>query len=162
MKYLIPPLTGFIITLLNLVCPFVLPFILLFARWDKEPTTGSYGSGLTIRGDLPDWLSWFSTPDERLPGGLYEPTVAAMLQRYGKYITSWYWLGIRNCLMGMSCYFGKQTTDYAPETPGFWERGDVWRYTVNLGFLRMILGYQVYKHLDGSFWAYPCFTVKRA
>lgn len=164
MNYIAAPLLGLIITLLNLLCPVLVPLALLFAKWDSEPTQGvQHGLSANpaiIRGDLPGWLSWFSTPDERLPGGLYEPAVHNLYYAHGKFITAWYWLGIRNCLMGMSKYFGKPTTDYAPEDSGFWSRGDVWRYTLALGPIRVILGYQVYRLLDGSFWAYPCFTAK--
>jgi hypothetical protein len=166
MQYIFPPLVGFLISLLNLVCPILVPFALIFAKWDKEPSADSHGVGSICRGDLPSWLNWFSTPDERLPGGLYEPTVAEMYNKHGRFITSWYWLGTRNCLMGLSKAVGKQTTDYAPEDAGFWQRDDVWRYTIDFRLFfvvpaRIILGYQVYKMADGQFWAYPCFTIKR-
>lgn len=165
MNYILPVLLGFIITVLNLVCPILVLFAIPFARWDKEPTANIPGREIQpaiIRGDLPKWLSWFSTPDERLPGGLYEPTVKKIYDKYGKWVTSWYWLGCRNCLMTMAIRLGKPTTDYIPEEPlGFWERGDIWRYSCQFGPIKFVIGYQVYKLLDGSFYAAPVFTLKR-
>lgn len=53
----------------------VLPWIVaLFAVRDVEPTSND--AILIRRGDLPRWLRWFGTHDERLPGGFYEPRVA--------------------------------------------------------------------------------------
>lgn len=162
MTYIYAPLMGFIIALLNLACPVLVLFILPAITWDKEPSADHEGVGSVIRGDLPRWLSWFSTPDERLPGAMYEPTVAAKYAKWGKWYTSWYWLGIRNCLMTMAIRCGKPTTDYIPEQPlGFWQRGDIWRYAVALGPLKFVTGWQVYKTLDGSFQAAPVFTIKR-
>lgn len=163
MNYLYAPIIGFLINILNLLCPILVIFTLPFIKWDKEPTKARDLEGSSIiRGDLPSWLSWFSTPDERLPGGMYEPTVKAIYLKYGKYFTSWYWLGLRNCLMTMAVQLGKPTTDYIPEEPlGYWERGDIWRYSKSLGPLKFVMGYQVYKMLDGTFQAAPVFTLKR-
>jgi hypothetical protein len=160
-RHVWPPLAGLFLFPLRLACIVLVPLVLVFARWDKAPTTDRTG-WTTIRGDLPSWLSWFSTPDERLPGGLYEPTVEAMLRRRGRFITSWYWLGARNQLHGLGMWLGMQTTDYAPESDGYWSRGEVWRRTWTIGVVRVIVGWQVYKLLDGRFWAYPALTVKWA
>lgn len=166
MSYLYAPVVGLLIGLLNLVCWLLVLLALPTIKWDKEPTADHQGVGSVIRGDLPRWLSWFSTPDERLPGAMYEPTVAAMHAKWGKWVTSWYWLGFRNCLMGLAVQLGKTTTDYIPEEPlGFWERGDVWRYSKVLTLwklpLKFVIGWQVYKTLNGTFQAAPVFTLKR-
>lgn len=175
MMYVFPPLMGLLITLLNLACPILVLFTLPFIKWDKTETLDREGRDPAIRGDLPRWLSWFSTPDERLPGGLYEDTVHAFYLKHGKLWCSWYWLGVRNCLMGMATALGKPTSDYIPEEPlGYWERGTgdghIWRYAKHLFTLNLpdkpiriifVCGYQVYKRLDGSFQAAPVFTVKR-
>lgn len=147
-------------TLLNLLCPFLVLLALPFAKWDAEFSEARDGTRNIIRGDLPKWLSWFSTPDERLPGGMYEPAVSKMYDRWGKWVTSWYWLGIRNALFGMAFAFGKPTTDYIPDLPlGLWKRDDIWRYSVKFGPIKFLCGYKVYKVLDGSFRAAPCFTL---
>jgi hypothetical protein len=45
---------------------------------------------------LPSWLWWLNTQDDQgRDQGLSEPQVVAKL-RYGWYIKTWYWLGIRN------------------------------------------------------------------
>lgn len=162
MRYLYPPFVGLFLILLSLLCPVLVLLALPFAKWDAEPSSDHHGVGSVIRGDLPAWLSWLSTPDERLPGAMYEPTVSALHAKYGKWVTSWYWLGVRNCLMGLAVRLGKPTTDYIPESPlGFWQRGDVWRYSVALGPLKFVTGYQVYKTLNDGFVAAPVFTIKR-
>jgi hypothetical protein len=158
MKYLYAPLVGFIIMVLNLLAPLLVLLVLPFARWDAEPTDGY------LRGDLPDWASWLSTPDERLPGGLYEPAHLALFEKYGKWVASWVWLGWRNPLFGLSFTFGKPAIDYMPEMvamTGLWERAEdaIWQYGARLGSLKFACGYKVYRLPIGSFWAVPCFTV---
>jgi len=88
------------------------PIAALFARWDDKPTTftgGAPNNGPpTIRGDLPRWAAWFGTFDERLPGGMYEPTVATVYRRFGRYWCSVYWLVVRNRMFGLTkALFGK-------------------------------------------------------
>lgn len=94
------------------------PIVCAFARWDRTPTqfTGGAVQGpLAVRGDLPRWARWWETPDERLPGGLYERTVERVWRRYGRYVCSVYWLGVRNRMYGLSfALFGRQV-DRAPE-----------------------------------------------
>jgi hypothetical protein len=162
MKYIITPLIGLLLTLVSLVvAPFGMLVAVWFIRWDDTPTNGSYGQDPTIRGDLPHLLRWFQTPDERFPGGLYEPTVAAWLASGGKSYCSYMWAGWRNQMMGMAAAFGKPATDYIPEGNGFWSRDDIWRYSLPLGPIRIVTGWQVYRRLDGTFLAVPVCTLKR-
>jgi hypothetical protein len=169
MKYLLTPLLGLMLALISfVVAPIGMLFAVWFIRWDDAPSLGSYPDDLTIldnmtiRGDLPKWLSWFQTPDERFPGGMYEPAVHAMLLSRGKIVTSWYWAGYRNQMMGMAAYFGRQTTDYIPElSNGFWERDSVWSYTIPLGPVKIVAGWQCYKTSIGTFIAVPVLTLKR-
>jgi hypothetical protein len=158
---------GFLLTVVSF---FVAPVVMLFAvwliEWDVVESPGNYAEDVTftnnstIRGDLPKWLRWFQTPDERFPGGLYEPAVYDMLLRRGKTITSWYWAGWRNQLIGMAAYFGKPTTDYIPDGNGFWQRGDVWRLSIPIGFGRVLMGWKAYRNPDKTFLAVPMFTLK--
>lgn len=97
---------------LALVC---VPPAVLLARWDDYPTTWTGGASEngppTVRGDLPRWLAWFGTPDERLPGGMYEPTVRGVYNRFGRYWCSVYWLVNRNAMHGLNAaLFGRPTT----------------------------------------------------
>ena len=162
MKYLITPLVGLLLALVSLiVAPIGMLVAVWFIKWDDTPTNGSYNQNPTIRGDLPYLLRWFRTPDERFPGGLYEPTVQGWLDKYGKYVCSYLWAGIRNQMMGLAQALGHSTTDYIPEEPlGFWERDDIWRYSAKLGPIKFVCGWQVTKLLDSSFLAVPVCTIK--
>jgi len=162
-NYVYAPIAGLVITLLNLLCPVLVLFALPFIKWDTSKSRPRNEDGIdVVQGDLPRWLSWFSTPDIRLPGDTCEEAVKSMYMRRGQWVTSWYWLGVRNCLMGLAVWAGKPTSGYIPELPnGFWRRGDIWRYALPLGPLKLVVGYQVYRVLDGSFQAAPVFTIKR-
>lgn len=77
------------------------------------------------RGDvLPLWMN---TPDDPGPEqGMYEPQVAAVLERFGWRIKTWYWLGVRNQLNGLFYALAPkyaqgavyQQTGLYPETKG--------------------------------------------
>jgi hypothetical protein len=158
MKYLMPVVVGFLIMVLNIVAPLLVLLALPFARWDAKPTEGY------IRGDLPSWAYWISTPDERLPGDLGISEHRSLFEKYGMWFASWYWLGIRNPLFGLSFIFGKIAVDYMPEMvsmTGLWERAEdgIWQYGARIGSFKFACGYKVYKLPIGSFWAVPCFTV---
>ena len=158
MMYLIPIIIGFLLTITSVVAPVLMLLALPFIRWDTESSTARDGS-TTIRGDLPKWLSWLSTADERLPGGLYEDALLDVLTKHGKYVASWYWLGIRNRLFGLRFVFGKPATGYIPDVRGWYQNGDIWQYSNQVGIFRFVMGYKVYKLLDGSFLAGPVCTV---
>lgn len=159
MTYLLTPLLGLLIGILSLTAPVLMLLSLPFIKWDKTESTGSYGRDSVMRGDLPDWLGWLRTPDERLPGGLYETAHADLYAKHGKWVASWYWLGVRNRLIGMGVAFGHETTDYSPDALGWWSRGDVWRYAFKVGPIKFLLGHKIYKLLDGRFWAVPACSV---
>lgn len=161
MKYITTPLIGLLITLASLLCPAMVLLALPFVRWDDHETPGQWGTHSVIRGSLPRWLSWLETPDERLPGGLYEDAHRALYERYGKWLASYVWLGWRNRLHGLAYSTGKETTGYKPnDVPlGMWERGDVWQYTKQLGPLRFVAGYQIYA-LAARYWAVPMCSIK--
>lgn len=83
-------------TLWRIPAPFVVPIFLLFAKKTDKVTT-HLGQPVVQRYELPPCLSWAETPDEYIGGcGLYEPTVAWIYKRFGWFITSWYWIGLRN------------------------------------------------------------------
>jgi len=158
MKYLWPPLFGLLLSMTSLTAPLLMLLALPFVRWDDQPSTARDGS-TTIRGDLPKWLSWLSTPDERLPGGLYVPDLLDVLTKHGEHIASWYWLGVRNRLFGLRMALGKPATEYIPDVRGWYECGDIWQYSKQVGIFRFAVGYKVYKLLDGSFRAAPVCTI---
>lgn len=169
MNYIITPILGIIILLLNLITPILCLFVLPFIKWDEHPSLHpARTAGLPVTaiwGDLPKYLRWFQTPDQRFPGDLNIPEIRAMQESKGKYYTSYIWMAFRNPLMGLASWLGKQTSDYAPEgVIGMWKRtdefGTIWKYTLKLGRLHIITGYNVYALLDGTFRAAPVFTAK--
>lgn len=167
MKYIFDPLKGLFIALFGIfIAPLAMLPLCLCIKWDSTPTPGGDGAeyGRTIRGDLRILGSVFATPDERFPGGLNEPTVVKWLEKYGKTWTSYLWAGTRNRAMGLAMLLGQETTDYIPEGDGYWQRGDIWRFGVTIGFARFVVGWQVYGNVgpDKKYWAVPLFTIKRA
>jgi hypothetical protein len=154
MSYILISLLGLAIGLSSLFAPILMIFVTPFIVWNS--------SG---KGSLPHWLSWFETPDEQFPGDLRIDQMRTIFDRYGKWVCSWFWGGVRNRLMGFAVWAGSETSDYAPEdVPGLWERtdsfGKIWKYTLSLGKFHFITGYSVYKMLDGRFRAAPVFTFK--
>jgi hypothetical protein len=164
MKYLITPIIGLLLAIVALVvAPVAMLVVVWFIRWDGTPSNGSYNQNPAIRGDLPSCLKWFQTPDERFPGGLYEPAIQGLYDTYGKYVCSYVWAGLRNQMMGLAAWLGKETTDYLPEFPlGFYEQdgGNVWRYSTHIGLIRFVCGWQVYRKADMTFLAVPVCTIK--
>jgi hypothetical protein len=145
-----------------LAAPTLTLIALPFAKWDVLPSFDSNGQGLTIRGDLPAWAWWLSTPDERLPGGTYEPTVAIILDRYGPFLCSWYWLGWRNIFQGLAASFGVPTSTPWSPAPGFYSNGLLWwlRYPLLGNLLQLKAGWRTYD-TKGTFLAVPCLTVTK-
>lgn len=170
-------LKGLLLTLagvLVLLLPLLPLLAVLLARWDKVPTPGSWGDYPTIRGDVPRWLSWLQTVDERLPGGLYEPTVVRILERYGRTLCSLYWIGWRNRAHGLRRAMGRPSTEAAwkssfkPDERGraYGVREDgtwYWSQLFGPSWLRLVVvaGYRVYRLADGAYLAVPTATIKR-
>jgi len=155
MSYVYAPLIGLLVGLLSLTCPVLTLFALPFVRWDAEADEEG-----VIRGDLPAWLSWLSTPDERLPGGMYEAAHKELYLKYGKWVASWYWLGVRNRLFGLSGRLGIPAEEFIPDVRGWYRKGRVWQWSTQLGVTRFVVGYQVYRPLKGELYATPVFSIK--
>lgn len=131
--------------------PLLVLLALPFAKWDADG-----------QGDLPQWASWLSTPNQRLPGGVYEPAVAAILAKYGRVICSWYWLGVRNVLYGMSASFGTPTSGPWPDGDGYHTREGLWYLYKPVFFGKLVFkaGYRIYQ--VRSIWlAVPCCTMTK-
>ena len=75
----------FVLTLVMLfMTPLLVALALPFAKSDNKTNI------------FPSWLQWINTYDDTgCDQGLYEPQVAAKM-KYGWYVKTWYWLGIRN------------------------------------------------------------------
>jgi hypothetical protein len=158
-------------SLLVLLCPPLSMLAVACARWDRHATPDQWGTTPTERGDLPRWARWMQTMDERLPGGTYEPTVARMLERRGRYWTSVYWIGLRNRAHGLRRRFGRPSTEdayrasFQPD-----ERGRIdgvrsdgsWYWQRSAWGLRVVVGHRVYRIKPGEYLAVPTVTIKRS
>lgn len=95
--------------LLRFIAPFAVLVGVFFAKKAKRKTT-HYGQDPDIqRYVLPEWLSWFNSPDED-GWPMYEPTVENLYNKYGWRFTMWYNLGTRNVGQGWLWKFGKEVS----------------------------------------------------
>lgn len=170
-KYVVPCLQAVLVFAFSLFAPVLSAAALPFIKWDANATPDSKrtSGSETVRGDLPAWLSWLTTPDERLPGGTYEATVKRLLDRLGKYATAYYWIGVRNRAHGLAYLFRKPMTNHFnamtdyKDLNGLLERDGVWRFYWGLPFgFCFVAGYRSY-HSDAlGYYGTPVFTIKRA
>lgn len=143
--------------------PFLTLLAVLLARWDTRKTYGSYGGPAVLRGDVPDGLRWLQTNDERLPGGLHEPTVAKVYGRWGRVACSWYWIGWRNRAHGLRRVFGVPSTEEManirfPSGEGTRPDG-TWFWSRKVGPIRVVAGHRIYM-LPSGYMAVPTLTFK--
>lgn len=164
MKYLKPILVAIFVQLVAVLAPLLVFLALPLIRWDKLPSLDDSGNHYTIRGDFPRWLTWLGTPDERLPGGLYEPTVAKVFSKFGRVFCTWYWAGVRNRMHGLAASFGVPAEKPWGPQFGLQTQGKLWwvRYSLWNGKLAFKAGYRVYTLLDKSYLAVPVFTITKA
>lgn len=148
----------------------IVPFILLAAY--KVPSTNiPYRVRLSVqRYALPKWLSWTMTPDDMLPGPLYEPGFAKVYNRFGTWVAAWVNLSFRNVLYGMMWKHGKSVTNYLVHLDDSEQkRLGVWQTIYPLGPIKFKLGWNVHriwKDTDTddiwthTFWAVPAFSIR--
>jgi hypothetical protein len=95
---------------------------------------------------LPKAFKWLLTPDEDLAGGMYEPTVKKIYDKYGWWICSVYWIGLRNQVQGLLWARGKEVTedDYllnkAMKKNGF---NSLDSAEVNLGLFKLVFEWEI-------------------
>lgn len=118
-------------TLVGLSAPFVVPVALLFTRRDAKNLA----------------FPWYDTPDEPELIGLYEPTVQRISDKYGWFISAWYWFGLRNRAHGFDSLWSKEAPSHWPET-GSHESGEFFisRRSWNMPGFRFVwtFGWPVY------------------
>jgi hypothetical protein len=151
----------------------LIPFVALakgpYVRWERTAT-----GRLVSRYELPRWLAWFGTPDELLPGALYEARVVASLDSWGGvYWTTVKWLSA-NRLYGLTWAFGRPVSDYMMITDsdgyvvqfdlisGF---DDLWRWKKTTGPLVWLAGWKVHRaswRSDSGLIAIPFVSVRLA
>lgn len=173
---LIDSFVGVFLALASLACLILSPLGLLllpFIKWDKSQS--QVNGWWCTRGDWPKWLSWLGTPDERLPGDMTIEEVRAIGDKHGRVLCAWNWCFIRNRLFGLAHALRVDCNNYIPETYGWYSRTDtivnsdatliyeqyIWRFAVKLGFLKLVIGHQVYRHPENYFYSVPVFTIKR-
>lgn len=143
MKFLLISVIRFA---LRFIVPFILLLILPFSK-SVEDKVNPKEQLVVPRRKLPDMFKWLETPDEKLPGGMYESTVADIYDKWGWFIASWYWLGWRNVAFGLAWEFlGKPASNYMVNLSQ-WEKKEEGIYERRTHFLGLVLitGYAVYR-----------------
>jgi hypothetical protein len=158
-KTMIVKLAAFEILCVVLAVLFA-PLAVLFAKWDKEQTSFTGGAPfngpLTIRGDLPWWLSWFGTFDERLPGGMYESDVVENYRRFGPYLCSVLWLW-RNRMFGLTKWLFSRPTDFDEKLE--YVREEIGPFVYGYGWKRYRATPDAH-WIEGPFIAIPSVTIR--
>lgn len=136
-----------------------------FARPTHQMTT-HYGQPDVQRYRLPAWARWAESPDEHLPGGLYEPTVAALYAKVGWYLTSVYWVGLRNVGNGIVWGEGREVPMRLKDmTADERARSGLWVKERKFWKVRLIWGWEVTRDwhstkTDRGYWASPILTLR--
>ena len=142
---------------------FLSPSIILTPVWllmakKTDVITEHKGQRSIQRYRLPGWLAWAETPDEHLPGGLYEPTHAKIYNTFGWFIASWYWL-VRNSAHGIPWSQGVKAIGYNQNTDEIHKRIiPLWKFKLIIGFTVKKDNYSVYTGF--GFWAVPTISLR--
>lgn len=72
-------------------------------KWTRELGQQEFGRWPTVVRRLQPGQRWIETPDDKyLPAGLYEADQRRLYERFGLFLASWYWLGVRNRAYGVT------------------------------------------------------------
>lgn len=92
---------------------------------------------------LPKWAFFLETPDEALPGGLYEPTVLGWFQKHGPTYTGLRWLGLRNVCHGIMWSDGFEVPKHINAmTEEEMKAAGIWQVIKPIGPFNLIYGYK--------------------
>lgn len=158
------------LVLLGSVCLLAVPLAVCFAgpvlRTDNFRVAEDE-SGQEIHVDrraLPRWLWWFQTPDEMLPGALYEKAVIVWLGIGWHYCAiRWLW---RNAGYGLAWAFGQPADRYLNVVEGLIYRAPLWRWRRTYGPIALMCGWKVHRAnfeataADGPYWAIPFVSIR--
>lgn len=154
----------------RLLAPFFVPLFLLTARrvHHKADERGGYNGRDRVipRYKLHPWLEWAETPDKHLPGGLYEEDVAKIYDRFGWFITAWYWIGKRNVGQGITWKLGKPVDMWFHQmSEADRRRNGVWRREEVFGPFKILTGWKVVPDIytprrKNKFWAHPRLSIR--
>ena len=151
----------------RILAPLIVPILLLFAR-ETNVKTNHYGQPQVKRYRLPRWAAFAETPDEHLPGGLYEPTQLKIYERFGWFIASWYWLAWRNVGHRMRWDKGFAVPSNIRQLSAEEQaKYGIWKTRETYGPFVLIRGYQVKndwfgEYSDNGLWAVPQLTIRLA
>lgn len=138
MKYVTTALLGVLCLAFSLTAPFVAPIALIFTARDAK--------------SLPPIFFLWDTPDEPDLYDLDIPAVRAVYERWGWFVTAWYWFGIRNRGHGFDSLFAREAPAYWPEGEGSHERDGYFIDNKRFGDFLLVFGWQVYashKYMSG-------------
>jgi len=153
-------LTGVLLAVVGILALPLVPLVAVFrgpyVRAVRVPVPKDWPL-IVERYPLPRWLRWFDTPDEYLPGALYEQRVADSLLSRGTYVTTVKWLSA-NRMYGLAWVFGRPASGYLdlPED-GYVESGDLWRWRKTVGPLVFLAGWKVHRENYAATAAYGPF-----
>ncbi len=142
------------------------PLWLLFAK-KTTVVTNHHNQKHIQRYVLPKWLQWAATPDEHLPGGMYEPAVLAVYEKTNWFVSSWNWLGVRNMGAGIPWGQAIPVPNYFHKLTDAQKRGHgIWQKSIPLWLVEIRYGWWVFKdnyslHTDKGFVAVPHITLRR-
>lgn len=154
-------------TLYRFVAPILVIIPILFMKEVQEPLSGKHYNQPNIkRYKLPKYFSWMETPDELLPCGMYEPTCEKIYNKFGKYVASWYWIGLRNVGHGISWTLGKEVPKKIKSISTLeLQQFGLFTTTYKVLGIKFMLGWKTYndwyrtKTVEG-YWAVPFVTIR--
>lgn len=146
----------------------VIPLAFIACTFIKKTNrkTSHYGQDVSVqRYELPTIFSWMSTPDEDLAGGMYEPTVKKIYDKFGTYLCSVYWIGLRNQAQGFLWLFGWECSKELRDNNKILNYSLLNReYDVKL--FKIVVGWEVavdhyLSHTKSGYYAIPRITAKK-
>lgn len=165
----------FIFTIIRFFLRFVLwlPMLFLLPFAYKVPSVNiPYRARLEVqRRRLPDWLNWLQTPDDVLPGPLYEKGFNRIYNVFGFWVAAWINLSFRNVAYGLMWSYGKSVTNFMVHLSDAEQRRQgVYESVTILGPFKVLSGwavYRIWKDTDveadiwsHTFWAVPRFSIR--
>lgn len=146
---------------------FAVPLVFIATLFAKQYDDKILPDGFDVRRyKLPKWAEPLETPDQSLPGGLYEPSVLKIYKRYGWRTTAVNWLGTRNVGFGIAWQYGKPATNYMIMLTEQQKKDQgVWGFEKRILGIWVIFGYAIYrdwysKYTDDGFWAVPRISLR--
>lgn len=125
-----PAALGLLCFLFSLTAPFVVPIALLFTKREDK--------------NLHPAFALWDTPDEPDLFDLDMVTVRRVYERFGWFITAWYWFGIRNRGHGFDSLFAREAPAHWPEGEATFERDPFFITRYRMGDFLLVFGWQVY------------------